>query len=151
MFSARIAALARTIAARLPPRLGTTGEKLLAAVRRYANHRAVLAMVLNTSIAVQGIRILQAVCLGTALGLAVPVTAYLVFIPIILLVMLLPVTVNGLGTGQLAFQALFARVGVQAPDAFALSVLFIALGVVGNLPGGTLYATGGMPRTAPPQ
>jgi len=36
----------------------------------------------------------------------------------------------------------FGRVGVGAPAAFALSVLFVALGVVGNLPGGLLYALG---------
>jgi hypothetical protein len=36
----------------------------------------------------------------------------------------------------------FARAGVPAPAAFALSVLFVALGIVGNLPGGILYALG---------
>ena len=39
--------------------------------------------------------------------------------------MLLPVTVNGLGTSQWAFVWLFARVGVSAADAFALSILFV--------------------------
>jgi hypothetical protein len=41
---------------------------------------------------------------------------------------------------------LFAESGVAAADAFALSVLFVALGVVGNLPGAVLYATGGVMR-----
>jgi hypothetical protein len=56
--------------------------------------------------------------------------------------MLLPVTFNGIGTSQAGFVWFFARVGVEAPSAFALSVMFVALGVVGNLPGGILYATG---------
>jgi hypothetical protein len=30
-------------------------------------------------------------------------------------------------------------VGVKPSEAFALSVLFVALGIVGNLPGGFLY------------
>ena len=34
------------------------------------------------------------------------------------------------------------RAGVPAAQAFTLSVLFVALGVVGNLPGGLLYAAG---------
>ena len=38
------------------------------------------------------------------------------------------------------------RVGVGRAEAFALSVLFVALGIVGNLPGGLLYATGGEAR-----
>jgi hypothetical protein len=56
--------------------------------------------------------------------------------------MLLPITVNGIGTSQAAFVWFFARAGVDAAPAFALSVLFVALGVVGNLPGAVLYATG---------
>ena len=149
VFSDRAALAVRRLLARLrAARVHAAGDRLLTAVRNYAGHRSVLGGVLATSLAVQGIRVLQAFCLGTGLSLAVPLTAYFVFIPVILLVMLLPVTVSGLGTGQLAFEALFARAGVQAPEAFALSILFIALGLVGNLPGGILYATGGSSRPA---
>ena len=95
------------------------------------------------SLAVQALRILQAYYLGRALGIDADMAVYFAFLPLILLVMLLPVTVNGLGTGQAAFVWFFARAGVTAAAAFALSVLFIGLGVVGNLPGGILYAFGG--------
>jgi len=54
-------------------------------------------------------------------------------------VMLLPVTFNGIGTSQAAFVWFFGQAGVQAAPAFALSVLFVALGIVGNLPGAVLY------------
>ena len=40
----------------------------------------------------------------------------------------------------MAFVWFFGRIGVPQAEAFALSVLFVALGVVGNLPGGLLYA-----------
>jgi hypothetical protein len=100
---------------------------------------------------VQIIRTIQAYFLATGLGIGVPLTTYFAFIPIILLVMLLPVTFNGIGTSQAAFVWFFARVGVAAGPAFALSVLFVALGIVGNLPGGVLYALGRQERrlTAP--
>ena len=141
VFTERATRSGRGLLSRLPgARVRGTGDRLLTAVRNYAGHRPVLVSVLLTSVAVQGIRVLQAFCLGTALGLAVPLPAYFVFIPVILLVMLLPVTVNGLGTGQLAFESLFGRAGVSSPEAFALSILFIALGLVGNLPGAILYA-----------
>ena len=68
------------------------------------------------------------------------------------LVILLPISINGVGTGQVAFVALFARAGVSAAEAFTLSVLYLALGAVGNLPGGALYAlnpeTRGDPRSS---
>ena len=42
--------------------------------------------------------------------------------------------------------------GVPKPAAFALSVLFVALGVVGNLPGGVLWTRSGLtPPQEPPQ
>jgi hypothetical protein len=68
---------------------------------------------------------------------------YIALIPVILLVMLVPVTINGIGTSQLAFVWLFGRVGVPSPQAFALSVIAVSLGIVGNLPGGIIYALGG--------
>jgi hypothetical protein len=44
----------------------------------------------------------------------------------------------------------FARVGVASAAAFALSVLFVALGIVGNLPGAVLYAAGSREPDARP-
>jgi hypothetical protein len=63
--------------------------------------------------------------------------------------MLLPITINGLGTSQAAFVWLFGGIGVARPQAFTLSVLFVALGLVGNLPGGLLYAFRGLIARAP--
>jgi hypothetical protein len=55
--------------------------------------------------------------------------------------MQVPITISGLGTSQLMFELFFARVGVAPPQAVALSILFVALGLLGNLPGGLLYLT----------
>ena len=65
---------------------------------------------------------------------------YFAFMPVILLVMQLPITINGLGTTQVAFERLFVPAGVPEAPAFALSLLFLALGILGSLPGGVLYA-----------
>ena len=101
-----------------------------------------LVNVLLCSIAVQVLRVVQAYYLGRGLGIAAPLSSYFAFIPLILLIMLLPVTFNGIGTSQWAFYWFFSRVGVPVASGFALSVLFVALGIVGNLPGGVLYAWG---------
>jgi len=108
----------------------------------YRSFHKELANVLAGSVAVQLLRVAQAYCLGQALGIGATPTTYLALIPLILLVMLLPVTVNGIGTSQLAFVWFFGRSGVPEAPAFALSVLFVALGILGNLPGGLLYAFG---------
>ena len=116
--------------------------RVMESIRRYAGHPRVLLNVLLCSVAVQCLRIVQAYFLGRGLGMDVSMTTYFAFIPIILLVMLLPVTFNGLGTSQAAFVWFFGQAGVSAAPAFALSVLFVALGIVGNLPGAVLYVFG---------
>ena len=65
------------------------------------------------------------------------------FVPLILLITMLPISVSGLGTTNLAYVALFGSVGMNPDGAFVLSVLILALGVIGNLPGGVIYAIEG--------
>jgi uncharacterized protein (TIRG00374 family) len=142
VFSRRTAVFVSGIVSRLPRPIAQAAQPLVASMRRYAAYRQELVNVLACSVAVQFLRVLQAYYLGRGLGIDAPLQAYLAFIPLILLVMLLPVTFNGIGTSQAAFVWFFSRAGVPAASAFALSVLFVALGVVGNLPGGILYLSG---------
>jgi len=55
--------------------------------------------------------------------------------------MQIPITVNGFGTTQLAFERLFVPAGAPAPEVVALSLLFLILGMIGTLPGALLYAS----------
>lgn len=134
--------LARLIGRFPGARVRHASVRFLEAMRRYRHAWRAMASVTLGSVVVQMLRIIQAFCLGMALGIAVPPSIYFTVIPIILLIMLVPVTVNGLGTSQLAFVWFFGAVGVAEPQAFALSVLFVALGAIGNLPGGLIYAFG---------
>lgn len=150
LYSERVASLALGAAAMLPGRKAKLlGSGMVDAVRRYATHHLELTVVLAASVAVQAIRVLQAYCLGIAIGITAPLWTYFVFVPLIVIVMQVPITISGLGTSQLMFELFFARVGVAAPQAVALSILFVALGIVGNLPGGLLYLT--TSRTAAPE
>jgi len=143
VFSERAAAALLSAVAVVPgARVGRIASALTEAVRRYAHHRRELVRVLGMSIAVQAIRIVQAWCLGAALGIALPLGTYFAVMPIILLIMQVPITINGIGTTQVAFVALFGASGVGAAPATALSILFLVLGVIGSLPGGVLYAFG---------
>ena len=145
VFSRRAEDLAERVLSRLPvASVQRVGGRLMSAMRAYGTRRSDLLNVLVGSVGVQVLRIVQAYLLGLSLGIDQPLGVYFAFVPVILLVMLLPVTVNGLGTSQAAFVWFFSRVGVPNPSAFALSILFVALGIVGNLPGGLLYASGGL-------
>jgi uncharacterized protein (TIRG00374 family) len=137
----------RQIVPLLPSRAHLVAEKILTALQAYQSHHGTTFVVLAASVGVQVLRIVQAWCLGVSLGMTAPLAAYFANIPIILLLMLLPITVSGLGVAQWAFLWLFVPAGVIAlkPVVIALSFLFLALGILGNLPGAFLFLTS--PRT----
>ena len=141
VFSSRAANLINLALQRLP-RGSQLGSALVEAIQRYKHHHADLVNVLLCSVAVQILRVLQTYSLGLALGLTVPPGIYFALVPIILLIVLMPITINGIGTTQAGFVWLFGRAGVASAPAFALSVLFLAIAIVGNLPGGLLYLFG---------
>jgi hypothetical protein len=123
-------------------RAGATGVRLIAladAMAAYRRRPAVLVAVLALSFGVQLLRILQAACLGWGLGLAVPFRYYLAFMPIGLMMLLLPLSVSGFGLPQGVIVWLLRPMGVPDEASFALATLIVLSGLAGNLPGGWLF------------
>lgn len=139
IYSRTLEALLQRLALRLPPRLATPVSRLLLALRAYSSRHGALLTVLAASVLVNALRVMQGYVLGLSLGLDAPFVAYAAFIPIIVLIMQLPVSIYGLGTTQAAFVGFFGGLGMSDPEAVALSGLFLALGLVGALPGGLIY------------
>lgn len=109
--------------------------KLADAVGRYRRHRGVLLHVMAWSIVVQVLRITQAYLLALGLGLAVPYAYFLLFMPLGLLVLLLPISISGFGVPQGAIVWLLRPMGVPDAQSFALSTLIVLTGLAGNIPG----------------
>jgi uncharacterized protein (TIRG00374 family) len=118
-------------------------KRAVVALGRYRARPGVLASVLAMSIGVQVLRVFQAYFLSEAMDLGTPLVYFFCFVPPILIITMLPISISGLGTTNLAYVALFSQVGMDPDGAFVLSVLILALGVVGNLPGGAIYALEG--------
>jgi len=60
-------------------------------------------------------------------------------IPLISFLLVLPISLSGLGVREGGYVYLFAQAGVSAPLALAMSLLFYALNVATGLIGGVLY------------
>jgi uncharacterized protein (TIRG00374 family) len=143
VFSSRWDAFVRRrLLPHLPVRIQPLVERILTALQAYQAHHGTTAVVLLASVGVQILRIVQAWCLGMSLGMTTSFVAYVAYIPVILLVMLLPISIMGIGVSQGAFVWLFGTSGGTTATVFALSVLFVALGIVGNLPGALLFLAG---------
>jgi uncharacterized protein (TIRG00374 family) len=105
------------------------------ALSRYRGRGGVLAHVMVWSLAVQVLRITQAYFLGVGLGLTVPYSYYLLFMPLGLLILLLPISISGFGVPQGAIVWLLRPMGVPDPQSLALATLIVLTGLAGNIPG----------------
>lgn len=113
--------------------------RLADALGQYRGHRGALGAVLLLSTGVQLLRILQAWLLGVGIGIDVSFSYYLLFMPVGLVALMLPISLNGFGLPQGVIVWLLQPVGVPAADAFALSTLIVLSGSLANLPGAWLY------------
>ena len=68
---------------------------------------------------------------------------YMVFIPAIGLIGMIPLSVNGAGWREASYILLFQSVGAEAHQAAALSLLWLGVIVVTSLPGGFIYLAQG--------
>jgi len=68
---------------------------------------------------------------------------YLVFIPAIGLIGMIPLSVNGAGWREASYILFFQSVGAEAHQAAALSVLWLGIMIMTSLPGGIIYIARG--------
>jgi uncharacterized protein (TIRG00374 family) len=126
-------------------RPGTLVLRLSEALAQYRGHAAALAGVTVLSVGVQLLRILQAYLLGRSIGIDVPFSYYLLFMPVGLIALMLPISLGGFGAPQGIIVWLLHPRGVPTPDSFALSTLIVLTGILGNLPGAWLYVRASRP------
>ena len=74
-----------------------------------------------------------------ALNLDIPLSYFLIFVPVITLISMIPVSLNGMGLREYAFLSLFSAVGIPAESCIALGLLSSILIILSSLPGGIIY------------
>jgi len=113
-------------------------EIILAYRHRPALFRQALAWALLLQLNV----ILYYFLIGRAFNLRVAFLDYFIFIPIVLLIQIIPVTIGGLGLREGAYIALFLYYGVAAQTAVSFSLVAdLAIGLLVGLIGGIIYVT----------
>src|SRR5262249_22043845 len=91
------------------------------------------------SIFVQVANVLIVWLIGLALAAPVPASFYWVFVPMVSLLTLLPISVNGMGVREGGTALLLAPVGVSHHVAVTLAFLWFAVYVATILLGGVVY------------
>lgn len=104
----------------------------------FKGQRALVAQLVLFSVFIQALRVVTHVLVGMALGIhvdAVVLCQFFVFIPLLSLAMIPPITINGLGIREGLGIVLFAAAGVGRTDAFAMEFLTFIVSVVVSLVG----------------
>ncbi|MBN2537578.1 flippase-like domain-containing protein [candidate division WOR-3 bacterium] len=124
-------------------RLGERLDRVYDAVKQYRHHRGALALSIATGIGVQAALALSWHAVARAIGGTVPLVYYLVFIPLLNIVVNIP-TIGGLGVREWAYVLFFTPEWVPGhlarETALAAALLFLALDLVFALAGGLLFA-----------
>ena len=86
--------------------------------------------------------------LGISVGLDLTMMEYLLIVPLIFLVSLLPISFAGWGVRELSAITLFAHSGVLAEDALAVSIMFGLVFICVSLPGVPIFLRSGAITTS---
>ena len=120
-------------------RLGPHLEELALRLEAYRGARALLARMLLLAAITQLMRIGVHALVSRALGLQVPLQYFLLFVPLLAVIVSLPISLNGLGLREGAGVLLFGLIGVDRPRAFSLQFLTYLVAVAVSLLGGLAY------------
>jgi len=89
--------------------------------------------------------------IGLALHLNIQLIDYFIFIPIVLVIQIIPITINGLGLREGSYIEIFKFYGISARSAVSFSLVDVGFNLVLGLIGGTIYVTRKKPALNPPQ
>ena len=107
----------------------------------YRDKKTALFKALFWALLLQVNVILHYYFVGKALSLNIPFFDYFIFIPIVLLILTIPVTINGLGLREFLYISVFALYGIASSGAVSFSFIAdIAFALIIGIVGGIIYA-----------
>ncbi len=113
--------------------------RFIEAIRAYRGQRAILGRAMIATILLQLNVILCWSVLARALEINVSLEGFFLVIPALALVLLLPVSINGIGLRENGLLALLVPLGVGAPEAVALAWVDYAIQLGWGAAGGVVY------------
>lgn len=109
------------------------------ALHEFRRKPGTLAAVLVVALLYQGLHVLSIWVLALSLGIEVSLIYYFLFIPVVMAVGTIPVSLNGIGVREGAWVLLFRQVGASTEQALAMSLLSFAVLTATSMAGGVFY------------
>ena len=110
-----------------------------------AARKDIIAKTIGISLGIQATGLIAVAVLASAIGEKVPVLPLLVFLPIIITITSLPISISGLGVREGSFVLLLGLIGVKPAVATSISLSWFFSTFLGSVPGLVAYIrhTGG--------
>jgi uncharacterized membrane protein YbhN (UPF0104 family) len=121
-------------------------RRLMDGVRLYLHRPGLLLGTAALSLVVQAANVVLVWWVGLALGVNVPAAYYWILVPMVTLLTLLPVSLNGMGIREGGTVLFLAPMGVNAGTALSLAFLWFAVFTTAALVGAGVYLFGRFPR-----
>ena len=134
------AGLGSKLSSGAPAKLADLFGRIVASLRGFAARRDALWMALLLSIALQANVIVYHWLVATAFGLDVSLIAFFLIVPVALIVMMIPISINGIGVRESVFVLLLGTQGVSEAEGLAYAWLVYSFLLVQGLIGGVVFA-----------
>lgn len=112
---------------------------VICGVLQYSRMPGVVLKAFVLSILFQFPSILATFMIAVSLGDSTSFLYFLIFLPVIWLVTMAPISINGLGVREGVFVMLFGTVGMSMETAVAVSLLWLAMTVITGVLGGIVF------------
>lgn len=111
----------------------------ITACLEYRQYPGLLAGAFLLSLSVQVMRVLVFYVVALGFDMHAPLMYYLIFIPLIMVLIMLPVSLNGIGVREVSFVGFFSMAGMPESGAFVVSFAVSVLTTLTTAVGGLIY------------
>jgi uncharacterized protein (TIRG00374 family) len=145
--SRRIGRLCTSVMSRFLPQ--SIGERLVHMFERFTHFRSfkLWCQISLLSFVTQSLRIFVHFYCGLAVGVALSISWYFYYIPLVAIVSALPISIGGFGPRELLAQTLFARAGVASLESVVIQLLAYFVSLILSLFGAFVFLLGGKSAT----
>jgi len=112
---------------------------LLEAISVYKSKRKPFFMALAFSLGLQINTVIHCYLIARGLGIDVPVVYFFTIVPLVILILLLPISINGIGVRENAYGFFLGQLGVGMTVSIALAWISFALVLIFAVAGGIIY------------
>lgn len=114
-------------------------SRIYQSISIYRTHRTLLVQAIALSLLLRFFWFVAGYYVGMSLSLDVPLIMFIIFLPIIEIIRMIPLTIQGIGVREGLFILFFGAVGVTNSDAVLLATLIYLMATFVGIVGGVIY------------